>query len=363
LILRILSCSIAILFSSQLHFALAAEVFFIPESQLNFRVYEGSQQDKPIQVYGLLNNTEIKFLSSRLSSKDSAGYIESNNIKFNNTSSLKIYINKGEIKNIMVSVKPHKAGVFTGDVILQNNKNDTIQSIPINVEVIPFWPYNILVFIIGFGASWIFWSWNRKKALEQRFTDIKKSAWELERKLYAFVEYLKEYYSYLILYRIYYKDLVREVGSSNVKDAEKIIEDLMQALSKLIEKDNFDDSKLSENAAALNLEPDAFIKSIISHVSVFGTTGGRPLSIENQDIQDAKFSYWKYLKNRKPSIFLLNASAILLGILIGLGTLFQQQQTNVVYSFDWRNIIFLLALGGGADSIKQLVERTFYKET
>jgi hypothetical protein len=318
LILRIVSCSIVILFSSHLHLALAAEVFLIPESQLNFRVNEGGTQDKPIQVYGLMNNTEIKFLSSRLSSKDSPGYIESNNVKFNNTSSLKIHINKGEIKNVMVSVKPDKVGVFTGAVIIQNNKNDTIQEIPINLEVIPFWwPYNIVFFIIGFGASLAFWSWNRKKALEQRFTGIKKSAWELERQLYAFDAFLKEYYYYRILYGISFKDLVRDVSSSNVKDAERIIENLMQALSELIERDNFDESKLRE-ACPTDLSIDQFIERIVSNALAFGAKDARPQSSENQDIQDAKFSYWTYLKIRKPSLLLFNASAILLGIIIGI---------------------------------------------
>jgi hypothetical protein len=79
-------------------------------------------------------------------------------------------------------------------------------------------------------------------------------------------------------------------------------------------------------------------------------------------IQQLKFDYWNYLRNR-PNIIAFNASAIFLGLVIALGTLLQQQSTEVLYTFGWTNVILLLALGAGADSVKQIVERIFNKET
>ena len=52
----------------------------------------------------------------------------------------------------------------------------------------------------------------------------------------------------------------------------------------------------------------------------------------------------------------------MLELLITLGTLIQQQRTEIFYTFDWNNVLLLLALGAGADSAKQIVERVFYKE-
>src|SRR5919198_1589625 len=126
----------------------AGNVLYIPEKQLDFRVNERHQQSKTMQIYGLSDNTGINISSSKLSSKDSNDFIESNKMKFNDASKFNTTLNDGDVKEIVVSVIPDKPGIFTGDIIVHNTKNNTVQSIPVNLLVTPLWPLYILVFLV-----------------------------------------------------------------------------------------------------------------------------------------------------------------------------------------------------------------------
>jgi hypothetical protein len=70
-----------------------------------------------------------------------------------------------------------------------------------------------------------------------------------------------------------------------------------------------------------------------------GLGGGLGTTVRN--IQRMTYNYWRYLRNT-PNTFVLNAGAILLGLLIALGTLIQQQRTEIFYTFDWNNVLLLL---------------------
>jgi AraC-like DNA-binding protein len=145
-----------------------------------------------------------------------------------------------------------------------------------------------------------------------------------------------------------------------INHAEKTVDELSAALTQLIVRENFDRIRLEDNASVLGLSPDSFIRRITT-VSVSASRGGG-LGITVRNIQKMTNSYWRYLRNR-PNTSVFNAGAIFLGLVIAMGTLIQQQRTETFYVFEWKNILLLLTLGAGADSVKQIVERVFYKET
>ena len=338
----------------------AQNALLVPEKELNFYFTQGESQNKSIQVFALVNDTDIEVLPSKLSSKESMEFIDSREILINNTPNFRTQMDKGDTSNLVISVKSDKPGIYKGSLMIHNMNNNTIFDIPVNLEVSLWWPYYVGIFMAGFGASWIFGAWNRRNKMTERFSEIKETARGIEKKYNVFSGYIKEDYTYLILQEIYNKELRVELCNSNIRDAGKTVEDLSNALSQLIEKDNFDKSKLQDNASALGLLPDTFIRRITDLSS--SASLGKGLSFNISAIEQLKFNYWKYIRNR-PNIIVFNASAIFLGLVIALGTLFQQQSTEFLYTLGWNNVILLLAIGAGADSLKQIVEKIVYKET
>jgi hypothetical protein len=155
-------------------------------------------------------------------------------------------------------------GIYKGSLMIHNNKNDAVLDIPLNLEVSPSWPYYVGIFMAGFGISWIFGAWDKRNTMKERFLEIQKSVKRIEKKYNVFSGYIRDIYSYLILQEIYIKELRSDLGKSNVKGAGKAVQDLSEALSQLIDRENFDSTRLVDNASALGLLPEAFIRRITS---------------------------------------------------------------------------------------------------
>lgn len=121
----------------------AQDVLLIPEKELSFYITQGEVQNRSVQVLALANDTEIEVLPSKLSSKSTTGFIDSDEILVNNTLKFKTIMDEGDIRNLVNSVKADKPGIYKGSLMIHNNKNDSVLDIPVNLEGSPSWPYYV----------------------------------------------------------------------------------------------------------------------------------------------------------------------------------------------------------------------------
>jgi hypothetical protein len=137
---------------------IADDSFFTTTGEINFIMDKGQQKSIFIEFYGLSNGTVISFKKSPLTSKDSDNYIGSDQIKFDDMSNNTLYLNDGDIKKVKMSVTADKAGAFSGNIFLQNNKNNTITKLPVTLETLLDWPLMIIIFMADFGTSALIWA-------------------------------------------------------------------------------------------------------------------------------------------------------------------------------------------------------------
>jgi hypothetical protein len=340
---------------SNVNIVIADDSYFTTTEAIDFLMYKGEQKSKFLEFYGLSDNVTITFIKSDLTSKDSDNYISANNIEFSNISGSTLYLDKGEIKRVKISITADNEGAFAGNLFLQNNQNNTITKLPITLQTLPDWPFMVFLFMSGFGASSIFWAWRTLGGLKTRFDEIKKQVSYLDIDFEHIRAYVINYYPFSLVKQLRFQELIAEMKSSNVNEAEKKLADIKENIASMAESQNFDKEKFDNVAAKLSWSPDELLQDIISKV----TSSKGPNFQVIEELKKIKFNYWKRLFSRSSIFF--NVAAILLGLIIALGTFFQQENINTLRSIDWRYMIVIISLGAGIDNLKQILERLFDK--
>jgi hypothetical protein len=330
--------------------------FFTTTGEINFASNKGEWKSTFVEFYGLFDGTTISFVKSDLVGKNSDELISSQRIKLDETSdpfNFTLHLNEGDRKKVKVSVLPDKEGSFSGNIFLGNNKNGTVVKLPISLTTFPNWPLIIAIFIVGYGISAILWAWKNNGSLQQRFDEIKKQARFLSTDFETFRDYVNAPYRFLIINGLKFRELRNELNSSKIPASERVLGEIRDNLEKMTE--NFDANKVGRLARMYGIPEEALVNSIMQEA-----IAKRDQKIELRALGNVKFKWWSVLFNRKTVVF--NVTAITLGLIVGLGTFFQQEFLKTFYSMDWFSAIIIFSLGAGVENLKQILEKLYKNE-
>jgi hypothetical protein len=253
---------------------------------------------------------------------------------------------------------------------LQENSNES-SSIPITLDTGPLLGESLALIAFGFGVSILVWTIQSYVSLTSHFREIKEAVKDLNIDIARYRQFVKNYRFYLFLINYRLLQLVNEMKKSNLGGADNRLLQSQGEFSSMIDKQNMNMDQLgtivAANAIIKRQDESTFISEFVKEGDEVKLSGvkqfnGGPLSTILNDLEKIDFDLWKYVKeDRIKYSITFTMVAIVLGLVVGLSSLLQQDYVNGLRIIDLRSAFVLIGLGIGIDSLKQIIERFVIK--
>lgn len=338
--------------------------------EIKFHLNGGQNDSKKVTLFGLKDSTGLNLRSTELVDSNSGKVIPSDKIKLNTSAGvLDVTLNKGELKTISVSVPAMEAGDYKGNILVtQINSANYTSLTPLKLEAEvsdpPVWGEIIPIFSLGFVVSAVIWIVRAYITLKDRFRKVANTIKDIFVDFDVFQRLVKNKDVYILLRDFRFGQLYDAMDKSNVDESERRLEQTKLIFDLMIDNNNLKDDKVL-------LDKNVGNYSSISEYLSDTRSRAKQLKAERrispeptkEDIGRLEFYLFGYLTGKKlKRILAFNISAIILGLLVSLGTLLQQDFTKGPFSEFWIRFIVIFGIGVGADSIKQVFEKVISKE-